>query len=732
MGGHRENSPGHAPTTPGRDVGEPAGLDPMLGLVGGDRFAAEMPIYAVAKSLEDTVRFGEASGLPFRPSVPVDTVVALVDRLVALLRGAPETLSNHTAHQVEMAVFATARAAVNAEDDDQAILNALATNLSHAATSRGIKLAADLPGSRVIALSTTDTGRAATNLSALSGEVELLVAEVGALTDPTAMEQRIAASVPRLRALLRTLSVSSAALLGADLSKLFAPLFRLGRQHRLDLAGSHLDQLFNTEDHFLSSAGLDAPNHAIKYYADRTAAQLDDDPTNDGEDDAGPRVTASTLVDEISDHYRSGPFHQHLALTGIAEMLSEPPPPRDVSTFEKVLGAVAQAGMSAIAGHLSSLFSSALRAIAANPGAVAAAVGDVAGDVGGVVADGARAVDRHLPRPVSRGARAVGRGAARVGRAATKGARAVGGHFDVAPEVIARLSQVGGQMLTHTNTKDDVVKLISPDLKPVVNGIGEAKKEKPGSDTIVPSFIAAMTERIGAYSQQVIAHLPRLQAELRLLPPGALQAMLDELRSAGDSLQATLRVELAQRWTAAIAAAVHGLDESGTVASAPWQEFKRFEHRKGIVKLKLHVKQGRGPMGLPVPTPVVVQAPRIAGLGPTLLAELQQARIPLADALMHREIEFTFTDQETGVPLRAGIVQMSPEGNLDFGASGDLFDFASISRGDVPDAPHGNLAHVAAEATGKANPADSAHIVRLLLETTGLHTGNLHHDETAG
>ena len=118
MGGHREHSPGHAPTAPGLDADEPADLNPMLGLVGGDRFAAEMPVYAVAKNLEDTVRFSEASGLPSRPSMPVATVVALVDRLVMLLRGAPDARSNHTAHQVEMAGFATARAAVNAEDDD--------------------------------------------------------------------------------------------------------------------------------------------------------------------------------------------------------------------------------------------------------------------------------------------------------------------------------------------------------------------------------------------------------------------------------------------------------------------------------------------------------------------------------------------------------------------------------------------------------------------------------------
>ena len=736
MGGHRDHSPGatNNPTTnhgKDRDEAEPAGL--MSALPGGDQFTEEMQVYAVAKKLEDTVRLHEIPGLPLTGALPVDTVVALIDRLTVVLRSDRSPLSNHTAYQVEMAVFAAARAGRDADDRDAAVLNALASNLAHAATTRGLALASDLPGSNVIATSRDEQARMAAAVGAMLSETENLLAEVEALQDTGAMEQRIALEVPRLRALMRSRGASDEIKNGmGERADLFKPLYRLGREQGLDLAASRLDLLFDAEDHFLTFHGFSAPNHKAKYYGDLTAAQVDEDPTNDHDEDTGPRMTGSALIEQIVAHYQGRAMQQHLALTSVAAMLNEPPPPRDVSAFERVLSEVVKLGMSALANHLTSIFSTAVRAIAARPGATAAAAGAMASDAGSALADGASAVVGQLPGPVARGTRAagraVGRGARRVGRAAAKGARAVGAHLDVAPEVLHRLGEIGQDLLAYTETADDVVKLLVPDTKAAIGAVRTATpREVKG--TIVPAFIRAMAERIAAYADGIIAGLPVLRDQLQRLPPGALQALLDQIAAGQPGVQAALRVDLAQRWTTAIAAAHHGLEDDGTVASGAGLEFATFKHRPGIVTLKLHVTVGRGPLGSQMPRPIVVEPPRISGMGATLLAELRQAQIALVDANVHREIEFTFTDRESGQPLHAGFVQMSPDGVIEFGDNADAFDFARLSRGEVPASAHENLVHTVAHGLGQANPADATRAVRELLAATGLHTGALTHDE---
>lgn len=745
MGGNREPRP-DTPQTAGRDQDQDR--EPAAGFavpfVADDRLAAELAVSKAAQDLEDTIRLHEAPGLPFRGGLSAETAIARINRLVALLRSDRRPLSTHTAHQVEMAVFAAARAGRDAADRDGAVLNALAANLAHAATVRGVSLASDLPGSNAIRTGQDDDARLATTIGTLKAETELLVSEVASLEDPRQMERHIARAVPRLRALMHVRAPGPGRHKAIG-KALFDELLLLGRTHHLDLVASHLDQLFDAEDHFLTSHGLDAAHHTARYYGDVTAAQLDDDPTNDDEVD-GPRPTGAALIEQIMDFYRGSALQQHLALTSITPMLDEPPPPRDVPAFERLLGQLAQLGMNAIVGRLGELFSSAVRAIAANPGAAAAAVGSAARDVGGAVSDGADAVvdgadavvDR-LPGPVARGARAVGRaagrgaakvgrGAAKVGHAAWKGARAVGAQFDTAPEVLHQLNTVGRKVLASTGgTTADVVKLLRPDTSEVIS-----KADKGGGSTgsIVPSFVAAMADRVSAYSNSILERLPLLQHELERVPPGALQRMRDELFASRAAVQAALRTELAQGWTTAIAAAVHGIDDDGTAGTDPDIDFGPWRHRAGIVRINLQVVKGRGPFGISTPIPIVTKEARIAGLGPSILAELHKARVPLIDAKMHREIEVTFRDEYSGQDLRAGAVQMAPDGTIEFGANADLFNFARMSRGDIPDGAHGAFAHGVAEASGKADVADAARIVRLLLETSGLHTGNIFHDES--
>ncbi|MBP8812001.1 MAG: hypothetical protein KBG48_10530 [Kofleriaceae bacterium] len=705
----------------------------MSALPGGDQFTEEMQVYAVAKKLEDTVRLHEIPGLPLTGALPVDTVIALIERLTVILRSDRGTLSNHTAYQVEMAVFAAARAGRDADDGDAAVLNALGANLAHAATTRGVALASDLPDSNMITTSGDDQARMDTAALAIERETRNLLADLSALDDPSEMEERIAHAVPRLRALMRTRTRRPSS---KDISRhldsrrsLFHDLHTFGRDHHLDLAASHLDELFDAEDHFLTTHSLSAANHKAKYYGDRTAAQLDDDPTNDDDDS---QMTGGALIEQIVAHYQGRAMQQHLALTSVAEMLKEPPPPRDVSAFERVLSDVAKLGMSAIANHLSSIFSSAVRAIAARPVATAAAAGAMATDAGSALSDGADAMVSQLPRPVARGVRAtgraVGRGAKRAGRAATKGVRAVGAQFDVAPEVVQQLTAVGQQILSYTHSKDDEIKLFAPATKAVVGAVGAARPSAV-QGTIVPTFVSAMAERIAAYADSITSGLPVLRDQLQLLPPAALQAFLEQIAAAQPGVQAALRVDLAQRWTTAIAAAHHGLEDDGTVASPAGVEFGDVKHRPGVVTLKLHVAVGRGPFGSQMPRPIVTEPPRITGLGGSLLAELRRAKIPLLDAEVHREIEITFTDRESGATLRAGLVQLSPDGAIDFGHNTDLFDLASLGRGEVPDSDHENLVHTVADGLGQTNPADATRAVRELLAATGLHTGVLTHDE---
>lgn len=692
--------------------------DATLGPMAGPGRPTQTPLEKVAQRVHNQASLLAPPTLDWVPgttsAAPLMALAQEFHEALTQFRGKP-TMAQGL--QVNQAIFDLINAAIRLPPGERAQLDALTANLGALATARGFELAEPHPASKVIETSASPLAQVEATRAAVIDIVNTTTSKLAGLGDKVAKEHAVAAAAPRIVALLQTLTAPppGATHVAKDvfwpMEKAIDDLTTVAKAEQLDMVGAGLDEVFEAEDAMLIRFRLKPAQQRKGYYADVNVSDLDADPYT--RDESQP--TGGQLVEEILTTYTIAPMRQTLALTTLGPVLQEPPPPRDVSLFERVLETIVKESLLVLGNTMVSGFTQAVKAIAANPGAVASAVGQGVADA----AAGARDV---LPARAQRGVDAAARAARRAGKAMAPAANAVRDVVALPPGALADLMHAGESVLKASGAPAAIAGSLKNTAKTIAGSVDDHPKPDAPSFSNVAQFLSMMGSQIDAYMTNIAARAPALRSFLERIPPDQLTRLRDGLQASVGDAYHVMRTTIAERWTLAIAAAGTGVDPDGTTAHAG--TLKNSNSLPGVVRVRARIEGVAGPLGSTMPKITLLGPPKIDGVSNSMLAVFAERPTPLHQAHMQRTLTIEFPSPTAGAVLSMGTVDFGPDGQVDLSRA-DLYNLSSLALGEVPDRPYGQLEGAAVAATGRASPAHAERGARMVLEALRLSTADL-------
>ncbi|MBK7823529.1 MAG: hypothetical protein IPJ61_21315 [Tessaracoccus sp.] len=671
-----------------------------------------------------TLRHAPAAplGMDWMPGTEsASEVMAVAHEFHAALQRLKTKPTMEQSMHINQAVFELINAGIRMRPDDRIVLDALNADIAAIATARGVQLAAPHPASKVIETSRDPAARIEATTAAIAQIVQSVSDQLGALDhNAVAKAGVVAAAAPRLVALLDMLTAPETdAIRGRKqqvdaLRDVLEMLAHIALANNVDMGLAKLDQIFEAEDAMLRRASSKPSERRKHYYANVNTTDLDDDPFT--RDESLP--TGGELIDEILGTYQSSPTMQTLALATIGPLLAEPPPPRDVPFFERLLETIVMQSLDVLSGHLASGFAQTVRALAANPAAIASA----AGEVGATLTDAGSAVKSRLPRPAQRGIDAVGRAGTSAGKAvapAVRGARDLMTPMSPSPQQLAALAQTGQAVLGAVDVKGFAIELAKETKKGAIAEVG-AHADAGGAGPLTQAFLSAMGQQIDAYAKLVVRRSPKLRALLETLPPDQLTTIRAQQDVAVTAAYEATRATIAERWTTVIAAAHVAPDADGTTSHQGTIE--NIARLPGVIQLRARVEGNAGPLGGTIPKASLQGRPVLNEISASMKATLRESGRPLHLVNMQRTLQLDFAGDS--MTLSMGTIDFGPDGQVDLSRA-DIHSLSALARGEVPDRPHSGLEHAMAVQSGLATPAAATKAARMVLESLHLTTRDL-------